>query len=266
MEDDAAAYWRSPKTILSAFVLLAILGLGIWIGIGTAGDDSDATGEPRPPAQATSSAPAPEESPPNNEPGGSPDDAEPPIDDGATYESACGLSGGRTDVPTEAPGDITWENTDGWYLPISAAHGPGDRSDTGPWSCYAQTPAGAVLAAYSIPIRLSTAEDFEAVVDEQVAPGLGQTALLEDGLPPAQQGQSLVPLGFTVDRYTNEEATVSFFLRQSDTEYTCAATVEWFGADEGGDWRLRVGTEGDIYSGCIEGPPSEHVSWGPDSV
>jgi hypothetical protein len=150
---------------------------------------------------------------------------------------------------------LQWENLDGWYLPRSADDGPDDG-----WRCYAHTPTGALLAAYTIPLRLVTADDYETVAREQTVPGVGQQTFLAEGPGPVTIDSPPVPAGFRVDQYDPNRATVTVYLRYPDLEMSCSTRVEWVD----GDWRLALEPNGDTYPGCVEGPPpGAWAAWGP---
>jgi hypothetical protein len=231
-DTDDMAYWRSPKTIGSTFVLLIVVVLLVWI-VGTSGSGDQPSSQPGNAFAGNGSS---------------------------AYDSACGLSGGSTQIPTDAP-PTTWNNLNGWYHAVSEAHGPGKRTENGPWSCFARTPMGAVMAAYTIPMRIAMAENFTTVVQQQTVPGIGQTTLLAEGQPPMTASPAIA-LGFRVDAYTPSEATVSYYLSQNGAQYTCSMHVQWFGGSNG-DWLLRPESNGDTYSGCVRGAPSRYVAWGP---
>ncbi|MFY0407939.1 hypothetical protein [Solicola sp. PLA-1-18] len=176
---------------------------------------------------------------------------------GETYESACGLRGGSLQQPTQQPADLTWERVDGWAYPISPSAGPGRRDADGAWSCFARTPTGAVVAAYTINVRLGLASDFDAVARTQTVPGIGQNALLQRGQEEGSAGVTDTK-GFVLESYTNDDAVLSFYLVQSGQLYTCSTSVQW----RDGDWRVRLETNGDGFSGCVDGAPSRFITWG----
>jgi hypothetical protein len=250
-DDDETPFLRQPRTIGVAVVLLALLSALIWVVFASSHGSSNAT-PPTTPAPATSNSPSSSTVPAAAVP--------PPL--GSNYDSACGLAGGTTTTPTDTPPDVTWQNVSGWYLPVSKSAGPGKRTANGPWSCFARTPTGAVLAAYTIALRAAIAPDFNAVVTQQTVPGVGQDSLLKLG-PPQQTSGVGIPKGFLVDSYTNDDATIVYYLNYPTTGlFTCSAEVQWFGGATG-DWLLRLESNGDSFAGCIKGAPSRDIPWGP---
>lgn len=182
----------------------------------------------------------------------------------AAYESACGLSGGSTAVPTTTPA-TQWQDFGPTWLPISTQHGPGARSATGPWSCFSHTPTGAVFAAFTIPARTGIAEDFGSVIRQQTMPGPGQAALLKRGQVLATSADLTVPVGFRVDAYTGDAATVSFQWLQKGQDFVCTSGVQWAGGSRG-DWLLRLQPDGGVLLGCTQEQgfdQSGFIKWGP---
>jgi hypothetical protein len=181
---------------------------------------------------------------------------------GSTYDSACGLSGGTSSAPASAPA-TDWQVSNGWYLPVTTAYGPGRRSTNGPWSCFARTPYGAVLAAWTIADRVNLARDFSAVVRQQVLPGTGQSSLLRHGQDHAQV-MPPEPLGFRIDSYSNDAATVSFHTRQAAADMSCSVQVQWQGGAQN-DWVLVAQPNGELFTVCAPlaaGAP-QFVDWRP---
>ncbi|TCI96376.1 hypothetical protein [Aeromicrobium sp. IC_218] len=193
---------------------------------------------------------------PTTEPTTAPSPTDPAPTDGESYESACGLRGGSLQMPTQEPADLKWERADGWAFPVSPSAGPGRRPADGPWSCFARTPMGAALAAYTIGFRLAVVEDFEAAVRQQVAPGVGQQALLQLGQEPAED--TVDTKGFVIESYSPDAAVVSYLLVQQGRNFTCSTEVQW----RDGDWVLRALADGSTSSGCIESTPTRYVPWG----
>jgi len=255
-DEDATPFLRRPRNLITTVVALVVLGIALWIVLGHADGNSNASAPapvspslaPTSPASGATSSPAPSFT------------ASEPV--GSNYDSACGLTGGTTTVPTDTPPGVAWQNDGGYYFPVSQTSGPQTRPPHGPWSCFARTPTGAVIAAYTIAVRVSVASDFKAVVTQQTVPGVGQAALLAQGQQRRGNGAVTVPRGFLVDSYTNDDATVTFYLRQGSTDATCSMHVQWYGGAEG-DWLLRLETDGGTSSGCIQGAPSRYVRWGP---
>ncbi|HEX3649508.1 MAG TPA: hypothetical protein VHV49_13860 [Pseudonocardiaceae bacterium] len=181
----------------------------------------------------------------------------------AGYDSACGLHGGSTATPTTGP-DVQWQNIDGNWLPVSTTEGPGRRSATGPWSCYAHTPTGAVLAALDIAGRMNR-EDLTSVVQQQTVPGPGQAALLAGGVEAAATNE--VPAGFDINAYDGSTTTITLYARKGDITGRCSTGLQWIGGRTG-DWALRLAPDGSNRVSCEQVTNDQHdpnfIAWGPN--
>lgn len=232
---------------VAAVVLVLV---GVWLG-GRGADPA--------PSASTSSEPAPTGASTDPSPSASTTAAPSDDDDDqsaapTTYDSACGLTGGTTEKPETAPEDVTWENVDGWYFPVSPSAGPGTGT-----SCFARTPTGALIAGYTISLLVDgLSDDFEQIVTEQTVPGVGQTARLAEG-PMEKPTTVVVPKGFVLDRYTNDEATMTFYLETAGQKVSCSFTVQWYE----NDWRVKLQENGQTPGGCIATEPVIFTPWGP---
>jgi hypothetical protein len=215
--------WRRWAIPAGAAVLVtAAAGLGVWLG----------------PGRGTEATPGP-----------------PPAAAPARAESACGLEGS---ADTEGAKAATWQDIGGgWRLPVSATDGPGVRDPHGPWSCYARTQSGAIVAGYVIGMRAELADDWQAVVRAQTMPGAGQTAKLAG--QPASAPQPVSMRGFRVVAYNDTHATVGYYLHTPSLEAGCTANLIW----SNGDWRVQLQEDGSSLSGCTPGVPSSFTPWGP---
>ena len=172
----------------------------------------------------------------------------------ATVEiSACGLPG----TPgVEGAASATWTVDADMTMPVSPTDGPGVRTQAGPWSCFAHTQSGAVLAGYVIAVRSTGAQDWQAVVREQTMPGPGQAVLL--GSVP-NTGSIPAPKGFEVAAFDPSRATIRYRLSTAGGEFSCTTDVQW----SAGDWRLVLLDDGSNSSGCTRGVPDAFTPWGP---
>lgn len=231
---------------LGAVVLTAVVLVGGWFlfQILTGADDEGGGGS----KAAPSSAPA------EGGEGSSESPAAP------AYKSACGLTGGDTKVPSNGMSGIEWAHENAWALPVSEEHGPGKRTEGGPWSCFSQTPSGAILAAYTIAMRSEgVAEDWEKVVKSQTVKDQGQEARLASG-PPSHDNGVTHPRGFRVEHYSPESATIRYYLQDAGgTAVSCSVDVKW----EKDDWKVKLQQDGTSVWGCTQGPPSDYTRWGP---
>lgn len=243
------------RWVAGGVVAVVLVLVGVWLG-GRGSDSapmpSASASEPTPGTSTATPEPQPSTSLPadaTDEDAAGGQDATP-----TTYDSACGLSGGTTELPDTAPADVKWQNVDGWYFPTSPSAGPGTGT-----SCFARTPTGALVAGYTISMLVDgLADDFETVVTEQTVPGVGQTTRLEQG-PTERPTTVVVPRGFVLDRYTNDEATMTFYLETAGQKVSCSFTVQWYE----NDWRVKLQENGQTPGGCIATEPVIFTPWGP---
>jgi hypothetical protein len=174
-------------------------------------------------------------------------------------------------VPARAPGPLTvstagWRaaNLDGTLVPVSGQAGP----RRGPWPLaagYADTPAGAVLAAVNIAVRTSGQlgpDIFAATISRQVT-GSGATALLAAAYqdyaaavgqhPPARTGgpagaADAAARAFRLAAWTTGSATVDV-LAGADTGTGSGVIVRLQVRWAGGDWRLVAPPSGTLAAG-----------------
>lgn len=248
--DEPTQFAKQPRTIIAAVVLVLAVIAGSWALFGRGGDQS---ATPKPTQRATSSSPA------------SPQSSSQAPSGVTAYASACGLRGGAVDAPTGPIANTSWVSDNGWSLPVTKQQGPGRRTANGPWSCYAQTPSGAVLAAYTIAMRIDgVASDWQAVVKQQTVPGVGQNSRLNSGRNVPENGV-VTPKGFVLDSYSATNATVTYYLTTGDgSAASCSINVVWSGGTAG-DWQLQLQPDGTTISGCVQGVPTRYVKWGPTS-
>jgi hypothetical protein len=161
--------------------------------------------------------------------------------DGRT--GGCHVPPGPQAVPVSAPTGLTWELYDTVALPFSAQAGPtvihGDVA-----RCYAHSPTGALLATVQIAVRYALAADWQAVIAEQVMPGIGRNVYAAER-PGAdvtiQAGQFGQFAGFQFVTYTSALAVVQIVVQLPSGEMQATTmTVQW----SGGDWHLQLQPDG----------------------
>ena len=168
----------------------------------------------------------------------------------------CGQPGTPAPSVTGAT-SVRWERVSGYALPISQTDGPAKRASSGVWSCYADTPSGAVLAGWIISMRVQgVATDWQTVVRQQTVAGAGQDARLAEGL---KAMTSVEPKGFSVSAYAPERATVAYYEHTGQGDFTCTLDVRW--VDD--DWKLVLGDDGSTATSCVQQVPAHFTPWGP---
>lgn len=160
-------------------------------------------------------------------------------------ESKCGLAAGDQSIPTTAGPEVSWELIGRIAAPSAPALGPGEVDD-GLRGCYAKSPAGALLAAANYAVQASTPELALRNVQENMASGKGQEAVLAmmaDAASPIGGGDSLSVqiAGFLFIEYTGDTALIEIVARGSNGVMLSTPTgVVW----EDGDWKIAVQDNG----------------------
>ncbi|MFI1562838.1 hypothetical protein ACH4ZX_07145 [Streptomyces sp. NPDC020490] len=156
---------------------------------------------------------------------------------------------------TAPPEGVSWEMFKGVAVPVSSVLGP-TRTTGDIARCYAHNPAGALLAALQIGVRIPLATRWKAVVGEQ-AYGDGRDGYVrarterdaERGRrSPSEPGELLQPAGFRFDSYSDRQAVVSLAYRQPGGTLIQASTVtvRWHGGSDG-DWRYELSRSPGLY-------------------
>ena len=209
---------RRPWAAAALVAVIAALGL-VWTVAGLFGSDDP------PPAAA---APATATTAPSGDP------------------SVCGLGEVAMAGTVEAAPVTTWTLAGTTAAPAVDGAGPGVVDADGFRSCYARTPAGALVAAANYaalgaypPVR----DQFER---EATVPGPGRDALL--AAPDAGGDASTVRfqvVGFRVLRYTGEQADIDLALRSSNGALAGYVNyLQW----TNGDWKVRLADDGDALA------------------
>lgn len=210
----------------SLVVVTALLAAGSVLLLGPGGGEPPAAGDtstgPRPGAGAAAARVAADAAPAGDLP---------------CLRDADGSSAARTPPP-----DVRWDVVDGMALPWSPTSGP-SRRDGGLRTCYARTPAGALLAAVTLsatPHGTSAAR----VLREQVLPGPRRDALLARSrrhppIAPAA-GTTGDVAGFRVLEYDPERATVQVVVTFAARYLAFTVSLVW----QRGDWRLTLDPPG----------------------
>jgi hypothetical protein len=155
----------------------------------------------------------------------------------------CDVPPGPQAIPVSAPTGVTWELYDTVALPFSAQAGPtvinGDVA-----RCYAHSPTGALLATVQIAVRYALAANWQAVIANQVMPGIGRNVYAAER-PGAdvtiQAGEFGQFAGFQFVTYTSAIAVVQVVVELPSGEMQATTmTVQW----SDGDWRLQLQPDG----------------------
>jgi len=143
---------------------------------------------------------------------------------------------------TAAPAGLRFQDVGGLTLPFSPVDGP--LRINGPIAAgYSHTPQGAVVAMMQLLPRLVLGPEYRQVVTEQVVADQGvkdkliaARATRPQDSPAQLAAEAAVPIGFRVEAYTADRATVVLLSRDGagSASFTGGrAAVVW----SGGDWK-----------------------------
>ncbi|UPW16445.1 hypothetical protein M0655_23375 (plasmid) [Gordonia amicalis] len=163
---------------------------------------------------------------------------------GCGDDSSSAASSSTTPAPTAPPTNVVWTSFAGVKVPC-AEEGPRNNRYQAVPTGYARTGAGAALAAISATIRMSVADDntWPNVVGTLVAPSAARDQWSINRVQlsitqPVPKGKAPRVIGYTVESYTPDRATVAIVTRQSDDSLTrTTADVKWMVS---GDWLLEL--------------------------
>ncbi|MFX1760182.1 hypothetical protein [Rhodococcus sp. As11] len=163
---------------------------------------------------------------------------------------------------TDPPQINRWITLGGIEVPIGTTDGP-SNGEWEPFAGFSHTPQGAALAAITQSVQLATASDrnWPQILAGVAAPGDGRDlyaahrGLVEiSGTDP-----EMVPtiVGYTIDDYSDDAATVGVVQRFSDDSLASSTTqVVW--VDD--DWRLNLPSDETAAAiTALDGLPSELV-------
>lgn len=220
-DKDPDKHWLKWGMVLGGIVLLIAVGLVFLPG----NEEPEETAE-APPAEE-SEAPASDQSQDETR------DDEPDED----LAERCSFNSPNTDLPTGHV-EVLWaEHPYGPEVPGTQDHGPTHTAE-GFYRCAAQTPTGASMAAPAL--WVSFAYGWEEAAEESPLAASYFEMLQGDVAEP-----DIIFHGFRVDEYSNDRATISYWVSSSDasnsTQVSFPLTVVWDDeADPNGDWRLDL--------------------------
>jgi hypothetical protein len=181
----------------------------------------------------------------------------------AATGDGCPAGPVSTALPTTVPADLQWATGGYEPLPFSATSGPFRESAVGLPECFAHSPMGAVIAAWTINADLFST-GWRQAITTQVARTAGYPRLLTEleATPPDGTPGVDSPAGFTVLAATADTVTVDLVLQGPGNGglIGCPLTVSWVG----GDWQLAPRADGTLTTmPCPAVDPGTFVTWGP---
>ena len=147
------------------------------------------------------------------------------------------------DIPASEPAGLVWQTVElgrgSTSIPFSGEHGPAVAQD-GQWSGWAQTPTGALLAAWTIQ-QAAGIRDNAALANywrQQAITDPETLNLAVDSRPMNSPEIEVTPMGFEIINYSPIEVTVrlatAYEWGSQRTQESSTVKVRW----QNGDWRL----------------------------
>jgi hypothetical protein len=203
-------------------------------------------------SSATSTAPAPDSSPPTT-----PASRTPSV---ATEQCPRGLVSDA--LPAQSATDITWHATAVAPVPVSPTYGPLRTDSDALPICFSHSPMGAAIAVETIDAWLFSTR-WRTVLATHVAqtPGYAEFLTALEADPPDGSPDIDTLVGFNVVAYTPAVASIELVYRGSNGGLVgCPVSAQW----TRGDWQLATRPDGTITPAtCPSVDPGTFIAWGP---
>lgn len=149
----------------------------------------------------------------------------------------CGPRDGDQTIPTKPPSVDGWEVSRRVVVPRSTTHGPAKTDADGFRRCFAQSPTGAVFAAYNAIAAMADQSQAVPTVRKLMVPGPATNALIEDLTKESPSVESSVTqiAGYRVVDAGRDRATVMLAFPVESAYMSITLTLIW----TDGDWRLQ---------------------------
>lgn len=248
---DGGPFWAKPGFILAALALAAVALLGVVLAFRANGGEDEPVAEP-PAATESATAADPAQTSDSAAPTSSPTAAPDP---GSNCPALSGRGG--EDAISTAP-DVQWSPVGEVAAALSDDNGPARRD--GVKECFAQTPEGALLAAYNFlaDVRTSTSDPTEVVTARVSKQAAGYGQLLADSQA-ERNLTSMTVQGYRFLATDNARYTVSLVSSLPGTADALflrdEVLVEW----NGSDWHVMSVLEPEQ----VDGLPGDYVRWSP---
>ena len=209
--------WDSPAAYkIAAGFLLVVVALGVWIVVtGNSGTTKTAHNPASPPRQQQASGGA----------------TTPTTSASSNNSTSCSLPAGSQSVPYNSPPSATnWATVGAMQVP-QAPGTLGPQHTSGVWNtCFAHSPAGALLAAINVWGEGSTTASASELF-QRVAVGAPRNLGNNESLDTAAGG-SVQFAGYKYDSYTPAEAEISVVLQEpAEKLVALAMSMRWNGSD-----------------------------------
>ncbi len=149
----------------------------------------------------------------------------------------CALPAGDQTIPTKAPAADGWEVSRRVVVPRSSTTGPAETDADGFRHCFAQSPTGAVFAAYNAVAALADQRQAIPTVQKLMLPGPGTDALIRELRKEEPSTSSAVTqlAGYRVLDADQDRATIMLALPVESAYMSITLTLAW----HHNDWRLQ---------------------------
>lgn len=185
----------------------------------------------------------------------------------AVPAATCSVPTGG-EATTAVPSDLQWHAGQGGITwPVSSAVGPTTKIDGFP-ACFARTETGAALAATTAYLgQYDTGHSVRSLLDFYVKDSAGKAAFVDRTVkgqtaPQDLRAQGISVTGYSVESFTKRTAVVDVVLTQPSSAtgyFAVPITMTW----TGGDWKMTVLDNGDLFSGNPLTPTeSDFTAWG----
>lgn len=146
--------------------------------------------------------------------------------------TGCGSLPSSGDLPRAAPAGAQWVVYRRTVVPQHPDAGPARIDPDGFRHCFAQSPTGAVYAAYTAVASLSDTATLTATAQRLLLPGPDRDRLLASAPPGDAEPVELA--GFRIIDATADRCTVALAMRVGERLASGTFTLVW----HDGDWRL----------------------------
>lgn len=156
---------------------------------------------------------------------------------GTGRSGSCTLPAGDQTVPTSAPAVDGWEVSRRVVVPRSASFGPGKTDPDGFRRCFANSPTGAVFAAYNAIAAIADQTKLTGTLDKLMVPGPATESLVREAGKQGPSGYtSTVQLaGYRIVHADRDRVTVMLAMPVQGVYMSASLTLVWVH----GDWRVQ---------------------------
>ncbi|MEI8407040.1 MULTISPECIES: hypothetical protein [unclassified Kribbella] len=175
-----------------------------------------------------------------------------PAATGQLAGSGCALPAGDQTIPTKPPSVDTWDVSRRVVVPRSTTNGPAKTDPDGFRHCFAQSPTGAVYAAYNVIAAIADQQKVIPTARKLMLPGSATDALIRDlsNDEPSTNSSTTQVAGYRVLDADRSRATVMLAFPVESAYMSATLTLVWYD----GDWRLQPPPPGEP----VGGPFAQH--------